>query len=52
MSDWSTSAKVVVVLLILLIVVPAVFKLVWLAITGAIVLGLGYVAVQAISRKR
>ncbi|MFC6705100.1 hypothetical protein [Flexivirga alba] len=52
MSNWPTSAKVVVVLLILLIVVPAIFHLLWLAITAAIVLGIGYVAVQAISRKR
>lgn len=52
MSDWPTSAKVVVVLLILLIVVPAIFKLVWLAVTAAIVLGIGYVAMQAINRKR
>lgn len=52
MNDWPTSAKVVVVVLILLIVVPAIFKLVWLAITAAVVLGIGYVAVQAISRRR
>jgi len=52
MNDWPTSAKVVVVVLILLIVVPAIFKLVWLAVTAALVLGIGYVAVQAISRKR
>lgn len=52
MSDWPTSAKVVVVLLILLIVVPAIFKLVWLAVGAAVVLGIGYVAVQAINRKR
>ena len=52
MNNWPTSAKVVVVLLILLIVVPAIFKLVWLAVTAALVLGIGYVAIQAISRKR
>lgn len=52
MSDWPTSAKVVVALLIVLIVVPAIFKLIWLAVTAAIVLGLGYVAVSLISRKR
>lgn len=52
MSDWPTSAKVVVVLLIVLIVVPAIFKLIWLAVTAALVLGIGYVAIQAIGRKR
>lgn len=52
MNNWPTSAKVVVVVLILLIVVPAIFKLVWLAVTAALVLGIGYVALQAISRKR
>ncbi|MBB2894068.1 hypothetical protein [Flexivirga oryzae] len=52
MNNWPTSAKVVVVVLILLIVVPAIFKLVWLAVTAALVLGIGYVAIQAISRKR
>ena len=52
MSDWPTAAKVVVVLLILLIVVPAIFKLVWLAVVAAVVLGIGYVAMQAINRKR
>jgi len=52
MRNWPTSAKVVVVLLILLIVVPAIFRLVWLAIVAAVVLGVGYVAMQAISRKR
>lgn len=51
MSDWPTSAKVVVILLVLLIVVPAIFKIVWLAVTAAIVLGIGYVAFRAIGRK-
>lgn len=52
MSNWPTSAKVVVILLILLIVVPTVFRLIWLAIAGVIVVGVGYLAVQAINRKR
>lgn len=52
MSNWPTSAKVVVAVLILLIVVPTVFRLIWLGVIAAAIVGVGYLAVQAISRKR
>lgn len=52
MSNWPTSAKVVVAVLVLLIVLPMIFRLVWLAVVGVIVVGGGYLAIQAISRKR
>ncbi|WP_158607462.1 hypothetical protein [Flexivirga caeni] len=52
MKNWPTSAKVVVLLLIVIIVLPSIFRLIWLAVIGVIVVGLGYVAFQAITRKR
>jgi hypothetical protein len=52
MRDWPASAKLVVALLVLFIVVPMIFRLVWLAIVGAAIVGVGYLAYQALGRKR
>lgn len=52
MRDWPTSAKVVIALLVLLIVVPAVFRLIWLAVVGTALVGVGFVAYQALNRRR